>query len=94
MSLGLRVSAAIKNRIDADAHANGRTQSAQAELMLEKLYAYEATLAGMKVTLEEIEAGNVDAALRRRGYHPLRSPHGIIWLPPGAASGRWQHKRD
>ena len=53
MSLGLRVSAAIKNRIDADAHANGRTQSAQAELMLEKLYAYEATLAGTKVTLEE-----------------------------------------
>ena len=36
VSLGLRVSADLKNRIDTEAKKTGRTQSAQAELMLEK----------------------------------------------------------
>ena len=36
--LGLKITAAMKRRIDAEAKATGRTQSMAAELMLEKAF--------------------------------------------------------
>jgi hypothetical protein len=81
--LSLLVRPTLKRLIDERAQVNGRTQSAEAEAMLERLLMLEETLETMRTTLSEIESGSVDAALKRRGYVPVRSPHGTIWFPPG-----------
>jgi hypothetical protein len=47
---------------------SGRTISREAEHLIEKALAYDSMLASMKRTLEEMERGNVEAALHRLGY--------------------------
>jgi hypothetical protein len=46
VSLGLKVTAEIKQRIDEEACRTGRTQSQQAELMIERSFSEQAALGG------------------------------------------------
>jgi hypothetical protein len=49
VSLGLKVTADIKRRLDEEANKSGRTQSQQAELMIERSFAEQDALAGPKM---------------------------------------------
>ena len=44
VSLGLKVTAEVKRHIDAAAKASGRTQSQEAEILIEKALAYDRML--------------------------------------------------
>jgi hypothetical protein len=46
VSLGLKVTPDIKQRLDKDARKSGRTQSQQAELMIERAYQFEERFGG------------------------------------------------
>jgi predicted transcriptional regulator len=83
VSLGLKVTAEIKRHLDSAARVSGRTQSQEAEHLIEEGLQSRRMLDVMRTTLAEIERGSVEAAFRRQGYTPVHSPHGKIWLPPG-----------
>jgi hypothetical protein len=83
IQLGLIVTAETKATIDKLAADSGRTQSQVAEMLIERVLQYDKMLTAMNTTLDEIKRGNFEGALHREGYHPVRSPHGKIWLPPG-----------
>jgi hypothetical protein len=80
-SLGLKVTAEMKNLIDQEARRSGRTQSQVTELLLEKAITYERVVSGLNTTLEQIQRGHLEAALRADGYRAVHSPYGDIWLP-------------
>jgi hypothetical protein len=85
ISLGLKVVPEIKQLIDIQAKISGRTQSQQAEHLIERAVAYDKAFEAMRTTLEMIERRNVDAALYRLGYRPIRSPKTDkkLWAEPG-----------
>lgn len=55
-SLGLKVTAATKALIEALARASGRTQSQEAEFLIERCLQYDRTLIAMRVTERELSA--------------------------------------
>jgi hypothetical protein len=83
VSLGLKVTAEVKRHIDSAARASGRTQSQEAEHLIERALQYDQVLTAMDTTVAEIDEGNVDRAMRRREYRPMQTRHGIVWVPPG-----------
>jgi predicted transcriptional regulator len=90
--LSLLVRPDIKRRVDKLATANGITQSAQGEALIEQGLAVRQVLDAMDKTLAEIEAGNVHAALLRLGYSVERytDPNGKTWMAyrePGHPAG-------
>ncbi|MFZ2075645.1 MAG: hypothetical protein WAV38_03140 [Xanthobacteraceae bacterium] len=80
-SLGLKVTAEVKAHIDAAARESGRTQSQEAERLIERALQYDELLEAMRTTVTKIKDGNIEAALRAAGYRSLHSPHGKIWVP-------------
>jgi predicted transcriptional regulator len=88
ISLGLKVTAEVKRHIDSAARASGRTQSQEAEHLIERALQYDQMLAAMHTTLAQIEQGNVEAAFRRLGYAPIQTPLGKVWTPPGYPIGQ------
>jgi hypothetical protein len=82
IQLGLIVSAETKATIEAEANRSGLTQSQIAERLIERALTYDRTVAAMNATLDEIRRRNVHAAMMREGYHPLRTRHGMAYLPP------------
>jgi hypothetical protein len=90
MSLGLKVGADVKRRIDSAARASGRTQSQEAELLIERALHYDRMLSAMNTSLEQIRRGQVENAFRAEGYRAMHSPYGKVWVPrdyPGERSG-------
>jgi hypothetical protein len=96
VSLGLKVTADIKRRLDTAAQASGRTQSQEAEYRIELSYQYERALGEYeqakkqfaeqaKKLREEIELGLAEAALSRSGWSSVPDLRygGDVWLPPG-----------
>jgi hypothetical protein len=79
----LRMTPETKGRLDASALANGRSQSAEIEALIEKALNYDEVLRGMRTSVAEIVKGQVEAAMRSAGYITHRTPHGDVWLPPG-----------
>jgi hypothetical protein len=57
-SLGLKVTAATKALIEALARASGRTQSAQAEFLIERCLQYDRTLMVIRVTERQLSAAH------------------------------------
>ncbi len=88
VSLGLKVTAEVKRHIDSAATASGRTQSQEAEALIERALQYDRVFAAMNKSLAEIQQGSVDGALRAQGYTPIRTPHGNVWAPPGYPMAR------
>jgi hypothetical protein len=66
---------------------SGRTISREAEYLIEKALTYDNWLAAQKRTLEEMERGNVEAALHRLGYPMQRQiidgKVWKVWAEPG-----------
>jgi hypothetical protein len=99
VSLGLKVTADIKRRLDAAAQTSGRTQSQEAEYRIELSYQYQRALGDFeqaknqlaeqaKKLREEIEQGHAEAAeaaLTRWGWTSVLDLRrgGRVWLPPG-----------
>jgi len=83
VSLGLKVRAEVKQRIDEAAKASGRTQSQEAEALIERALAPYAMSETWRAALADLKRGNFEAACRRLGYVPISTPYGPIWLPPG-----------
>jgi hypothetical protein len=85
--LSLLVRPALKRLVDRIATANGTTQSAAAEFLIEQGIAVRQVLDAMGKTLEETERGNADAAFQRRGYNRHRIVVGgkawFFWTEPG-----------
>jgi hypothetical protein len=80
--LSLLVRAEIKAHVDGLARASGRTQSQEAEMLIERCLHYDRMLETMRTTLADIERGNIEAAFRRAGFTPVRTPDGDnIWVP-------------
>jgi predicted transcriptional regulator len=86
-SLSLLVRPDIKRLVDKLATANGITQSAQGEMLIEHGITVRQVLDAMGKELEEIERGNFDAAAKRRGYNRHRILVGdkawSLWTEPG-----------
>jgi hypothetical protein len=70
--LSLLVRAEIKALVDERAKASGRTQSQEAEAMIERCLTYDQMMESMRTNLAELEKGSVEAVLWRLGYAPIR----------------------
>jgi hypothetical protein len=85
--LSLLVRPEIKRLVDKLATANGITQSAQGEMLIEQGLAVRQVLDAMGKEMEEIERGNVEMALRRKGYTPIYTvkdgKEWKLWAEPG-----------
>jgi hypothetical protein len=81
--LSLLVRAEIKRYVDKAAQKSGRTQSQEAEHLIERALTYDRMLEAMRTTLDAINRGNIEAAFRSQGYKPFHTPHGKGWVPKG-----------
>jgi len=59
-----------------EATDHGRSVSEQVEVMIERAYTIEATLAAMRMDIPTLER-----QIFRRNHAPIHSPHGDIWIP-------------
>ena len=86
VSLGLKVTAKTKALIESLAQASGRTQSQEAEFLIERCLQYDETLRAMRRSVELIAKGNIENALHRAGWRPMRAlSTGVkTWAPPGS----------
>jgi predicted transcriptional regulator len=77
------VSPELKQRVDEAARASGRTQSQEAEQLIEQGLAVRDVLGSLRTTIPEVARRQAEANFRERGYTVIHDPHGDIWLPPG-----------
>src|SRR5947207_1637672 len=87
VSLGLKVTADIKRRIDSAAQASGRTQSQEAERRIELSYQYERALSELeqaKKMLAQMTQDNAIATLERLGWGTVLdlARGGPAYFPP------------
>ncbi len=102
VSLGLKVTAEIKRRLDSAARASGRTQSQEAERRIEMSYNYERVLGEFDAALAQLgqmKEGRTEQVLRDLGWRSVLDLRwgGRIWLPPGrlqAEQTRWVDPND
>jgi hypothetical protein len=77
----------IKRTLVRSARANTRTLSQEGEMVIERCLVHDRTLAAMNKTMEQIKRGNLEGALWREGYRPVRSVVGgkawKVWAEPG-----------
>jgi len=66
-SLGLKVTAATKALIEALARASGRTQSQEAEFLIERCLQYDRALMAMRITERELSAAQAGSVAPARG---------------------------
>ena len=92
--MSILVTPRLKRQISRMANANGTTMSAMAEHLIETAITMRTMLDAMDKTLEEITAGTLDTAMRKRGLVSRRIVTGgkswVIWADPDfpvAASG-------
>lgn len=88
VSLGLKVTAATKRVIEALALASGRTQSQEAEFLIERALQFDEAHKSMRVTLESIKTNGIEGVLAREGWRVVRMRDedenpAYLWAPPG-----------
>jgi hypothetical protein len=92
VSLGLKVTAETKRRIDLEAQASGRTQSQEAERRIELSFEYERAFGEARKVLadaRQINTDNMKAMMFRDGWQQVRGIGGSAWFEPGADYDRW-----
>jgi hypothetical protein len=77
IQLGLIVSAAVKARLIEASALSGKTQSQEAEALIERALTTEAMFKAMNTTDEKL----AESVFQKYGYTPVHSPYGKIWLP-------------
>jgi hypothetical protein len=71
-------------RADELARRSGRTQSQEAERLIETALRFDQLLETMRAEIRELRSSKkLEAALHSEGHIPLRTKHGTIWFPPG-----------
>lgn len=85
--IGVIVSGKTKALLLKAMQESGRTISREAEHLIEKALIYDGWLAAQRRTLEDLERGNVEAALYRLGYPMQRQiidgKAWKVWAEPG-----------
>jgi hypothetical protein len=85
--ISVDVSAPTKALIARRAKESGRTLAREAEIMIETSVVYLTMQARTGMSIEEMQTGNVDAALWRLGYTPIRTVKDgkpwKLWAEPG-----------
>src|SRR5262245_61125749 len=76
VSVTVMIDPKLKQRIAADMRDSGRSQSQQIEMLLERCLTYDRMLSAMRTTVADIEQGNVEEALRRRGWTSMHTTQG------------------
>ena len=87
VSLGLKVTTKTKLVIEALAVASGRTQSQQAEYLIERALQFDEAHKSMRVTLESIKTNGIEGVLAREGWRVVRlrdedEKAAYLWAPP------------
>src|ERR1700735_2801886 len=70
VALGLKVPGETKRMAETLARASGRSQSQQAEYLIERALQYDQIAKAMGTTLESFEQDSIEAALRRKRLAP------------------------
>jgi hypothetical protein len=90
--LGLRVTADTKARVDQEARDSGRTQSQEAERLIELAFQYlaafgdfQAWKAKHSADMQKLEHDNACAVLHRLGWQRIPTNRGDVYAPPGVA---------
>ena len=93
--IGVIVTGETKTLITQAAKASGRTISREVEHLIERALHYDRMLNSMRTTLGEMEKSNVEAALWRQGFTPVRplkdgqplakegGGYWTVWAEPG-----------
>src|SRR5262245_22598699 len=74
--LSLLVRPEIKQLVDKRAKASGRTQSQEAEMVIERAFARDELIAAIGT-----DDSKLTDSVFRRTHVPLHTSHGIIWFP-------------
>jgi hypothetical protein len=87
-TITLMVSHELKRRIDGGARQSGRSQSQEAERLIQTAFNYERVLVEHQATLAKLgqmRQGNTEQILRELGWQQIFDLRwgGHIWLPPG-----------
>jgi hypothetical protein len=88
VSLGLKVTAKTKLVVEALATASGRTQSQEAEFLIERALQIDEAHKSLGTTLESIKTTGIEAMLAREGWRVVRMRDqdenaAYLWAPPG-----------
>ena len=94
VSLGLKVTTETKRVIEALALASGRTQSQEAEHLIERALQFDEAMKSTRTTLESLETAHVEGVLARKGWKLIHmtDQHGRaadLWAPPGHQWNPW-----
>jgi hypothetical protein len=84
--LNMRTTFEIRSKLEAAAAESGRSLAQEAESLIEKALQLDKVLAAMRTTIADIERGNIDSVLNRKGYTIVeRDPdtHKKMWAEPG-----------
>ena len=94
--ISVDISGPTKARIASRAKASGRTIAREAEIMIEGFVVYLEMQERNRTTLEEMQRGNVEGALWRLGYTPIRHVKDgkawKLWAEPGSPFERSEFK--
>jgi len=80
----MRTTRETRDRLEQAAAASGRSLAQEIEYQLERVIQYDRAFEAMKMTIAEIQRGNLEAELQRAGYTLHRHPeYGKYWLSAG-----------
>ncbi len=85
-SLGLRVTAEIKRKLDDAAERSGRSQSQEAELRIDQSFGWERIFGDMdkaRADHDRMLADEFENALTKKGFQRITMSTGILWAEPG-----------
>jgi hypothetical protein len=86
INLSFRLQRSIYDEVKAVAHDAGLSISEEIERRLRHIADWEeafGTARKLVETHEEVTAAGFEAALRYKGYQPVTTDQGVIWLSPG-----------
>jgi hypothetical protein len=88
VSLGLKVTASTKRVIEALAIVSGRTQSQEAEFLIERALQFDEAHKSMRATLESLKTNGIEGVLAREGWRVVHMRDqdenaAYLWAPPG-----------
>jgi len=79
--LNVIVSSEMKDKIAQMALDRGQSMGQVCEQLLDRAFYLDRMLDSMNQSIEQIRRGSIEAAFRREGYTPVRSPYGSVWVP-------------
>jgi hypothetical protein len=91
-TITLMVSHELKRRVDGGARQSGRSQSQEAERLLQMAFNYERVLGEYQTALArlgQMKQGHTEQILRELGWQRVTGVSGHAWFEPGVNPARW-----